>query len=173
MHISNFHHYSGGVWNHIYLGSYQQISQKEKTARETDSFLAGFLFFIFIYHIGFYIAKWVNRKSDLQAGTELCLTASFKEFIKYRSIAYPENLVDYNTDYKRVGVFLGHELFINRISIETQLGYYVYQPFKYDSSFYDRVGMKYYVSPKIFSGISLVTHGFLAEALEFIVGVRL
>ena len=53
-------------------------------------------------------------------------------------------------------------------------GYFVNgQPFKYDSSFYDRVGMKYYVSPKIFSGISLVTHGFLAEALEFIVGVRL
>ena len=113
------------------------------------------------YHIGFYIDKRVNRKSALQAGTELFLTASFKEFIKYRSIAYPENHV------------LGHELFINRISIETQLGYYVYQPFKYDSSFYDRVGMKYYVSPKIFSGISLVTHGFLAEALEFIVGVRL
>jgi hypothetical protein len=125
------------------------------------------------YHIGFYIDKRVNRKSALQAGTELFLTTSFKEFIKYRSIAYPENHVDYNTDYKRVGVFLGHELFINRISIETQLGYYVYQPFKYDSSFYDRVGMKYYVSPKIFSGISLVTHGFLAEALEFIVGVRL
>ena len=63
MHISNFHHYSGGVWNHIYLGSYQQISQKEKTARETDSFLAGLLFFIFIYHIGFYKLKRNDKSS--------------------------------------------------------------------------------------------------------------
>lgn len=125
------------------------------------------------YHIGFYADKRVNRKSALQLGTELFLTTSFKEFIRFQSIAYPENHVAIDTDYKRVGVFIGHELFINRISLETQLGYYVYQPFKYDTVIYDRIGVKYYVSPKVFSGLSLVTHGFLAEALEFVVGVRL
>lgn len=125
------------------------------------------------YHFGFYADKRVNRKSAVQAGAELFLTTSFKEFIKYRSIAYPEDHVDSDTDFKRVGIFIGHELFINRISFETQLGYYVYQPFKYDVSFYDRVGIKYYFTPKIFSGVSLVTHGFLAEAVECIVGVRL
>ncbi len=125
------------------------------------------------YHIGFYVDKRINRKSALQLGTELFLTMSNKEFIRFRAISFPEKPVDINTDYKRVGVFIGHELFINRISLEAQLGYYIYQPFKFDIPIYDRVCAKYYLSNKIFTGLSLKTQGFLAEALEFVVGVRL
>ncbi len=90
-------------------------------------------------------------------------------------MAYPEENVDPDTDFKRVGVFVGYELFINRISLEAQVGYYVYQPFKFDIPVYDRLGMKYYLGKekKIYTGLSIKTHGFLAEALEFIVGVRL
>jgi len=125
------------------------------------------------YHIGFYADKRINKKSALQLGTELFLTTSNKEYIKFRSIAFPEIPVDPNTDYKRVGVFVGHELFINRIAIETQVGYYVYKPFKMDAPIYDRLGMKYYISNKIFAGFSLKTHMFLAEAMEVVIGVRL
>lgn len=125
------------------------------------------------YHIGFYADKRINRKSALQLGTELFLTTSNKEYIKYRSIAYPEDNIDINTDYKRVGLFVGHELFINRISIEAQLGYYIYHPFKSEKPYYDRLGMKYYITDKIFTGASVKTHGFLAEAMEFVVGVRI
>ncbi|WP_162126440.1 acyloxyacyl hydrolase [Flavobacterium phycosphaerae] len=125
------------------------------------------------YHIGFYADKRLNRKSALQLGTELFLTNSFKDYIKYFAVAYPEKNIDPNTDYKRVGVFVGHELFINRVSLEAQLGYYVYQPFKKDIAIYDRVGIKYYVTDKIFTSFAVKTHLFLAEALEFGVGVRL
>ncbi len=125
------------------------------------------------YHIGFYADKRISRKSALQLGTELFMTTSIKEYIKFRSIAYPDDNIDANTDYKRVGIFVGHELFINRISLETQLGYYVYRPFDLDVSIYDRLGIKYYWTPKIYSGIAVKTHGFLAEATEFSVGVRL
>jgi len=125
------------------------------------------------YHIGFFADKRLNRKSAIQFGTELFLTRSNIDFIKYQSVAYPNLNIDPNTDYKRVGVFVGHELFINRISLEVQLGYYVYQPFKNDIAIYDRLGMKYYISNKIFTGISIKTHGFLAEAMEFVMGLRL
>lgn len=125
------------------------------------------------YHIGFYADKRLNRKSTLQLGTELFLTQSFKEYIQYYSVAYPENKLDPNTDYKRIGVFVGHELLINRISLEAQLGYYVYQPFKKDIPVYDRVGMKYYFTPKIFGGFTIKTHLFLAEALEFGIGYKI
>jgi hypothetical protein len=125
------------------------------------------------YHISGYADKRINRKSALQLGTELFLTTSFKELIRFRAISFPEDSVDINTDYKRVGLFIGHELFINRISVETQLGYYIYQPFKFDIPVYNRIGAKYYVSNKIFTGISLKTHGLNAEAFEFLVGVRL
>lgn len=125
------------------------------------------------YHIGFYADKRLNRKSALQLGADLFLTTTFKEFIRYTSIAYPEKNLDPNTDYKRVGIFVGHELFVNRISLEAQVGYYVYQPFKYDIPIYDRVGMKYYVTKKIAVGFTIKTHIFLAEALEFGVGYKI
>jgi hypothetical protein len=125
------------------------------------------------YHIGFYADKRINRKSAIQFGTELFLTTSIKEYIRFRSISFPEKPVDIDTDYKRVGIFVGHELFINKIAIEGQIGYYVYRPFKDGAPIYDRVGMKYYFSKKVFTGVSLVTHGFLAEAMEFVIGVRL
>ena len=125
------------------------------------------------YHIGFYIDKRLNRKTALQLGTELFLTESFKDYINYFAVAYPEMNIDPNTDYKRVGVFVGHELIINRISLEAQLGYYVYRPFVKDIPVYDRVGVKYYFTDKIFGGFTIKTHLFLAEALEFGIGVRL
>ena len=124
-------------------------------------------------HVGFYVDKRLNRKSALQLGTELFLTTANKEYIRFRAISFPEDRLAIDTDYKRVGVFIGHELFINRISIETQLGYYVYKPFQPDGDIYDRLGMKYYISRKIYTGISVKTHGFFAEALEVVMGVRL
>lgn len=125
------------------------------------------------YHIGFYADKRINRKSALQLGTELFMTTSIKEYIRYRSIAYPEDHLDPHADYKRIGLFIGHELFINRVSLETQVGYYIYRPFAQDSQIYDRLGIKYYWTPKIYSGLAVKTHGFLAEATEFSIGVRL
>lgn len=125
------------------------------------------------YHFGAYADKRLNRKSAIQAGFDLFATTSIKEFIRYRSIAYPEEHLDPNTDYKRVGFFIGHELFINRLSIETQLGYYIYRPFKLDTPIYDRLGMKYYWYKNVYSALSVKTHGFLAEALELGIGIRI
>lgn len=125
------------------------------------------------YHIGFYADKRINRKSSLQLGTELFLTKSIQEYIKYYSVAYPEQNISPNTDYKRVGIFVGHELMINRISLETQIGYYVYEPFKKDTPIYDRLGIKYYFTKKLFGGFTIKTHLFLAEALEFGIGYRI
>lgn len=125
------------------------------------------------YHISTYADKRINRKSALQFGTDLFLTLSQKEIIKFKSIAYPDSNITADLDYKRVGIFVGHELFINRLSVETQIGYYVYNQLKTDGDVYDRVGMKYYISPKVFAGVGVKTHGFLAEAVEFSIGVRL
>jgi len=125
------------------------------------------------YHASFFVDKRFNRKSALQIGTELFLTNSIKDYIKYMSNAYPEMNLDPNTDYKRVGLFTGYELFVNKISLEAQVGYYIYRPFKDDLIVYDRIGFKYHFNPKIYSSFSVKTHLFYAEALEFGLGVRL
>src|SRR5690606_31780157 len=126
------------------------------------------------YHISFYADKRIGRKSAIQLGTELFVSQYLKEFIRYSSVAYPDRpYLDPDTDYKRVSIFAGHELFINRLSIETQLGYYVYKPFKYESDLYQRVGAKYYLTEKLFTGVALKAHGGRAEAIEAGVGIRL
>ncbi|HEU0136740.1 MAG TPA: acyloxyacyl hydrolase [Flavobacterium sp.] len=126
------------------------------------------------YHLGFYADKRIGRKSALQVGTDVFFSKYLKEYIKYTSVAYPNRPpTDPDTDYRRVGVFVGHELFINRLSVETQLGYYVYKPFRYESDIYQRAGLKYYFTNQIFGGVALKAHGARAEAIEFGVGVRL
>jgi hypothetical protein len=68
---------------------------------------------------------------------------------------------------------VGHELFINRLSVLVQLGYYVYYPFEFEGRVYNRVGIKRYFGSNWFGAISLKSHGAKAEAIEFGVGIRL
>lgn len=128
------------------------------------------------YHIGLYADKRIGRKSALQLGTDIFFSRYLKEYIKFVSVAFPKehgSYTDPQTDYKRVGVFIGHELFINKLSIETQVGYYVYKPFDYEIDLYQRIGAKYYLYKKLFTGLGLKTHGGRAEAVEATIGIRL
>lgn len=128
------------------------------------------------YHIGLYADKRLGRKSAIQLGTDIFFSRYLMDYIKFVSVAFPKDHESYtnaDTDYKRVGVFIGHELFINRLSVETQFGYYIYKPFDYEIDVYQRVGLKYYIYKNIFTGVGLKTHGGRAEAIEATLGIRL
>lgn len=125
------------------------------------------------YNVSFYADKRINRKSAFQVGTDVFFANFIKELIYYYSVAYPERNVDPDTDYKRLGVFVGHELFINKMSFITQLGYYVYYPYDFEGRVYNRLGLKRYFGDQFFGAITLKAHGAKAEAVEFGVGVRL
>jgi len=120
-----------------------------------------------------YADKRINRKSAIQVGADVFFSNFLKELIYFRSVAYPEENVSGNEDYKRIGLFAGHELFINRSSIVTQLGYYVYYPFDFEGRTYVRIGLKRYFSKKWFGVLTLKSHGAKAEAVEFGIGLRL
>ncbi|GAA3635228.1 hypothetical protein GCM10022397_20980 [Flavivirga jejuensis] len=137
---------------------------------ESDVIGSGqFPFYIF----SAYADKRINRKSAFQLGTDVFFSNFLKEYIYYRSVAFPGDNLSGNEDYKRVGVFAGHELFINKMSVITQLGYYVYYPFDFEGRTYFRVGLKHYFGDKWFGAITLKTHVAKAEAVEFGIGVRL
>ena len=137
---------------------------------ESDVVNSGqFPFYIF----SAYADKRLSRKSAVQLGSDVFFSNFLKELIRYRSIAFPEEEVDPDTDYKRAGIFLGYELFINRMSLLGQYGYYVYYPYDFEGRTYIRIGMKYYLNKRIFGAITLKSHGAKAEAVEFGVGIRL
>ncbi|WNH13578.1 acyloxyacyl hydrolase [Thalassobellus suaedae] len=125
------------------------------------------------YIISAYADKRINIKSAFQFGTDVFFSNFLKELIYYKSVAFPEENVTGEEDYKRIGVFAGHELFINKTSLITQLGYYVYYPFDFEGRTYFRVGLKRYFTNKWFGALTLKTHGAKAEAVEFGIGVRL
>ncbi len=117
--------------------------------------------------------KRLGNKSAIQVGADVFFSNFLKELIRFESIAFPEKQVAANTDYKRVGLFVGHELFINKISITAQLGYYIYYPYDFEGKVYNRMGLKRYFGKKWFGEISLKSHAAAAEALEFGIGIRL
>jgi len=120
-----------------------------------------------------YADKRINRKSALQLGADVFFSNFLKELIYYKSVAFPEDDVNGDEDYKRVGVFAGHELFINKLSLVTQFGYYIYYPYDFEGKTYIRVGLKRYFGKKWFGALTLKSHGTRAEAVEFSLGVRL
>lgn len=125
------------------------------------------------YIVSAYADKRINVKSALQFGTEVFFSNFIKELIYYKSVSFPEENVSGDEDYKRVGIFAGHELFINKTSLETQFGYYVYYPFDFEGRIYSRIGLKRYINNKWFGALTLKTHGAKAEAVEIGIGVRL
>jgi hypothetical protein len=125
------------------------------------------------YILSAYADKRLGHVSAIQFGADVFFSNFLKELIYYQSVSFPEENVSGNEDYKRVGLFVGHELFINKMSLETQLGYYVYYPFDFEGRTYIRVGLKRYFGKKFFGSVSLKSHGAKAEAVEFGIGVRL
>ncbi|WP_067144723.1 acyloxyacyl hydrolase [Pseudotamlana agarivorans] len=125
------------------------------------------------YNLSFAVDKRITRKSAFQLGTEVFITKALKELVEYYSVAFPEVDVSGDEDYKRVGIFVGHELFINKMSVIGQLGYYAYYPYDFEGRVYLRLGIKQYFGNKFFGKVSIKSHGAKAEAVEFGVGVRL
>jgi len=125
------------------------------------------------YIFSAYVDKRLSRKSAIQFGTDMFFSNFLKEFIKFRAVAFPEEPQLANADYKRVGVFVGHELFINKLSILFQAGYYAYYPYDFEGRTYFRFGLKRYFAKKWFVALTLKSHAAKAESAAIGFGIRL
>ncbi|WP_224483903.1 acyloxyacyl hydrolase [Robertkochia aurantiaca] len=125
------------------------------------------------YILSAYADKRINRKSGVHLGSEIFFSNFLKEFIRYRAISFPEDEITGDEDYKRVGVFAGHELYINRLSWLAQVGYYLYYPVEFEGRMYLRTGLKFYPGKNWFTSLTLKAHAAKAEAVEIGIGYRL
>lgn len=98
--------------------------------------------------ISAYFDKKISRVNAINIGSDIFLNTAEKNSI--------ENNAKYSgTDFKRIGVSLGHELMIGPAGIMTQIGYHIYSPYPAISRFYQKYGMKYYIADKIFATFSV------------------
>ncbi len=125
------------------------------------------------YTLGAFADKRLNKKSALQLGAELFFSKALERFIDFRSTGGFGDGTTGDEDAKRVGVFFGHELRIHKLSVLTQLGYYVYYPFDFEGQVYNRIGLQYYITKHMFSGVTVRSHAAKAEAVELSIGYRL
>lgn len=125
------------------------------------------------YVISAYADKRLSHVSAIQFGADVFFSKFLKELIYYKSVSFPEENISGDEDYKRVGLFVGHELFVNKLSVETQVGYYVYYPYDFEGRTYLRIGLKRYFGDNFFGALTLKSHGAKAEAVELGIGVRL
>ena len=117
-----------------------------------------------------YADKRLSRKSAIQFGADYYVSYMLKDHIEISSIADPNYK---KGDFKRAGIFVGHELFINKLSLIAQVGYYVYYPVEFQGRFYERIGLKRYFNDKWFASISLKAHAAKAETVAFGFGIML
>ncbi|SDW47544.1 Lipid A 3-O-deacylase (PagL) [Lutibacter oricola] len=119
-----------------------------------------------------YADKRINRKSAIQFGADLYISPMLKDYYEVTNQRPNSNLGEVNS-FSRIGVFVGHELFLNKLSIETALGYYVKYPFTYENRIYETLSLKRYINDRWFASVRLKAHIANAETVEFGIGVRL
>ena len=114
--------------------------------------------------------KKLSYTSTVSFGADLFLSTFMKGYIEWNNIQ--EGVPNQTDDWKRVGVFAGYELNMERFSVVGQIGYNVYYPYDYVSRIYERFGFRKHFNDHFFADLTLKINMFRAEALEFGVGYR-
>lgn len=125
------------------------------------------------YDLAFYADKRINLKSSIILGTELFMAEFLKEFRDYQATSFPENEINKDDNFQRVGVFVGHELHLDKTSVVFQLGYYAYWPIPFESRVYNRLGLQRRITDHFFASVLLRSHGAKAESVSAGIGYRI
>lgn len=110
----------------------------------------------------------INRKSNLLVGLEGFYDRSLSAELR-DTARTGEKL----PDVKKAGVLVGHELLFGRLAFATHLGFYLYNPYKSNKFYYERVGLKYHFTEQLFGAVDLKVHRGSADVIEWKVGVKL
>ena len=110
----------------------------------------------------------VNRKSNLLLGAEGFFDRSLRATLQDTA-----RVGSSRPDVKKAGLFVGHELLFGRLAFVSHLGLYVYAPYKSNTAYYERLGLKYAVTSRLFGALDLKLHGGKADVIEFKLGARL
>ncbi len=114
------------------------------------------------------IGRRVNRKSNLLLGAEGFYDRSLRaQLLDTTRAGLPQPAV------QKAGVFVGHELLFGRLAFVSHLGVYVYAPYKSSTFYYERLGLKYHFTNRLFGAVDLKIHRGAADVIEFKVGAKL
>ena len=114
------------------------------------------------------VGRRVNRKSNLVAGIE-----GFYDRSLLAQLQDTARTGDQLPDVKKAGAYVGHELLFGRLAFVSQLGFYLYNPYKSNKFYYERLGLKYHFTDRLFGNVDLKVHRGAADVIEWRLGVKL
>jgi hypothetical protein len=104
----------------------------------------------------------LGRKSSLLTGLDWKRNGAVEQEIK--------NDTTRGTQPGVIGIPIGHELHISRVSLISEFGVYVFKKHKVHPGFYQRYGLRYFWNKGLHTAIYLQSHKARAECLELVVG---
>ena len=110
----------------------------------------------------------LSRKSSLVLGLEGFYDRSLRATL--RDTAQDQTNLP---NVRKAGAFVGHELLFGRLAFVSHLGFYLYNPYKSNKFYYERLGLKYHFTSRLFGSVDLKVHRGAADVIEFRAGVRL
>ncbi len=117
-----------------------------------------------IYEISTFLSKKIKPLAHLLMGFDFINSKSDKRYAELIYVSRVENLDRTLSDHKRIGIYAGYEQFFDKISIEGDVGYYLYAPFDIHPDLYQKIEIKYHFPNSNFStGLGLRLHFFRAN----------
>jgi hypothetical protein len=116
-----------------------------------------------IWHAQLSTTYRVGQKSGLTLGGEGIWNRAIRQEIIQNNLDVP---------FVRAGIVAGHELYVSRVSLLTQLGVYAFNKTTIDPPIYQRYGLKYYFNPNLYGALFLKTHYARAECIEWGLGIQ-
>jgi len=112
----------------------------------------------------------INLKSTLLLGVE----GFYDPSLVARRAWDPRVKPGTTPDIRRVGINAGHELNFGKVAFGTQVGWYVYRPYKADAPFYQRLETKVQLHKNFFIAADLKLHDIIkADIIEYRLGIRI
>jgi hypothetical protein len=115
------------------------------------------------------VERRLNHKSGINIGIDLSYDHSKKSEIVYDSVDISNTFIH----RAQAGVIAGHELYLHRLSLLTQMGVYLYDPSHLDRRIYQKVGFKYYLTKRFYVNMTLKLNLGVADWIEWGGGFRL
>jgi hypothetical protein len=119
----------------------------------------------FLSSTSLYAGRTLNRKSTINLGIDMMYDPSGKH-------AFKGDISGIKWINMKWGITAGHELSFSRITLLTQMGFYIYNPMKLAKPVYQRYGLKYYINKNYFMGVAMRAHFGTADVVEWSLGVK-
>ena len=109
------------------------------------------------------MGRTISKVNGLSIGLEYLYDGSAKEEI------YRKDLID---DHQQISGLVGHHLLFGKFDFSQYWGTYFYAPYRKEY-FYQRYSLTYKLSKFIIGGVTLKTHGDIADSFHVLLGLSL